>query len=141
MTEITSFKKCLEDEQMVEEIGSELLRKAIRAATEEKLGLARSETSVERTVRQGDRVPTDLHDRVEVDSDGAAIAGWRDSWTDFGIWTDHWSDASGGMGQPYEDRPTLEEIPGLDSHRRLGYEAMLTDEEIEVLDDLDLLDT
>lgn len=78
------------DSKKLEEIGSALVKEAIKQAASEKLGLKDQSPDVVRVVRAGEKVPADLLKDVRI-RDSAAESGWEKTWTNLGLWDRNWS--------------------------------------------------
>ena len=78
------------DKKKLEEIGSQIVREAIRNAAGQKLGLKDESPDVIRIVRQNEKVPSDLLRDVTL-RDGVAEAGWEKTWTNLGLWERNWA--------------------------------------------------
>lgn len=137
--EIIKLNEMLDDDEAVEGIGSELLKKAIRAQTEENLDLPPGdEQTVRRVIERGDEVPFDLANEVSVTPAGRAADGWEKTWLNLGLWDRNWSQNENETikRQNLSDLNVRNVTPL--EHFRM--ESILTDDEIQILEDLDMLE-
>jgi len=135
--EIANYGEMLDDDDAIEEVGSELLREAIRASTAERLGVPPEDPSVERTVAEGQRVPIDLRNKVDLTEEGLAADAWTDSWTDIGVWQRNWSQSAAETVHPGLDGLDVTDVTPI---RRFQIRSKLSEHEREVLHDLDMME-
>jgi hypothetical protein len=137
--EITRLNEMLEDSDRAEEIGSNLLKKAMHAAAAERAGVTLDDPSVERTVEVGDHVPVGLRNKVNLNEDGTAADGWSDNWTDLGVWQKDWAQSTSGMDIAPEFGGAMG-VTDMTPLRRDQVTSMFSDDEIDVLQDQGLLE-
>lgn len=135
--ELKNLKEILDNEDQVKEIGSEILQRAILHSAGEQMGIRPENPSIERTISEGDPVPRDLRGTVQTNDEGFATGDWGQTWTDLGIWTESWSDTTQPSGLGQRRGIDLTRITPLSRHRYLN---QLSNEEREILMDLDLMD-
>lgn len=137
MNEVVNFSALLKDKDKLNEIGSEITKRAIIAALEQKMGLQASYTPGQRIVRKGELVPADLIGKVKLGPGGVAADGWSDSgWTDLGIWERSTWDKT---GDPSE-RVTIGDIRTLPPLERMKALSKLNQEELGILKSLKYID-
>lgn len=137
MTEIVNFSALLEDKDRLNEIGSEITKRAIVAALEEKMGLQASYAPGTRIVRKGEAVPADLIGKVKIGPGGVAADGWSDrGWTDLGVWERSTWDKTGSP----DERITINDIRTLPPLDRMKALSKLTQEELDVLKSMKYVD-
>lgn len=134
--EMKHLKEMLDDEDLVEEIGSEILQQAIIAAAEEEMNIRPKNPSVERTVREGEEVPPELRGTVPMTAERLADSEWNESWTDVIVWNKTWGEQADqrvfGMDRGID-------LTELSPARRRAYMNRLSSEEQDILRDLDLM--
>jgi hypothetical protein len=82
----------------------------------------------------------DLRNKVDLTDDGRAADSWSDNWTDLGVWQKDWAQSSTEM----TTTPTLGDdrmsVTGITPLRRFQLRSKLSEDELEVLKDQDLLE-
>lgn len=136
MTQIVNLGVLLQDEAQLKNVGSEITKRALIAAMEQKMNLQPSYAPNMRTIKVGDVVPPDLVGKLTVRPDGSAAKGWTDGgWTDLGIWErSTWSQEANKTTIKIGDIRTL---PLLEKTKLL---SRLTQEEMGVLKSMGYID-
>jgi len=126
---IIELNKVLNDKTKLENIGSEIIKLAIKHATEEKLGIKPENPMSRIEVKKGDIVPENLKSKIETDIDGRSSKDWEKTWINLGPWERVW----------HKDGSNEENILDSDSIREIS-KNLFDDKEIKVLNDLNILD-
>ena len=118
------------DEKKLQEIGSEIVREAIKCVIEEKMGIEMSDPDVSIEINRGDIVPVDLAcgEAIQIDSEGRSKDCWKRGWKRVNrIWKRGWKRI---CPCDWKINPDLNEITA---------EMLLTQDEFKIAKEMGLL--
>jgi hypothetical protein len=119
------------NEKMLQAIGSEIVKEAIKNVIEEKMGLEISDPDFSIEIKKGDLVASELigDECVQVNSEGLALRSWSRAWKLINrIWRRKWHNHI----DCFKANVVINEITG---------EMILTPEEFKIAKEMGLLST
>jgi hypothetical protein len=134
MSQIVNLDELRKDPKKLQEVGSDIVSRALRAALEERMLLEPSYYPNVRGVKPGDPIPPDLVGKIPARPDGTAAKDWGDAgWTDIGIWERSTWEKTAAI-------PNLAKLKGLPALEQLKYLSKLNPQELDILKKLGIMD-